>query len=68
MLPRLALPVLVTQGALDRMILPAFGRFTAETVPGARLSLYESAGHSPFWEDAPRFNRELAELVRAAAT
>jgi pimeloyl-ACP methyl ester carboxylesterase len=65
MLPRLALPVLVTQGALDRMILPEFGRFTAEAVPGARLSLYEGAGHSPFREDAPRFNRELAELVRA---
>jgi hypothetical protein len=31
-----------------------------------RLSLYDGAGHSPFFEDPTRFNRELAVLVRAA--
>ncbi len=43
------------------------GRYTAATVPGARLSLYQNVGHAPFWEDAPRFNGELAELARSAA-
>lgn len=33
------------------------------TVPGAKASFYEGIGHSPFWEDAPRFNRELIEFV-----
>lgn len=66
MLPQLRVPVLVTHGAMDRIILPAAGRYTASAVPGGRLSIYEGIGHSPFFEDAPRFNRELAELARAA--
>lgn len=66
-LPQLRVPVLVTHGALDRIVLPAAGRYTASAVPQARLSLYEGIGHSPFFEDAPRFNRELAEFVGAAA-
>jgi non-heme chloroperoxidase len=32
----------------------------------ARLSIYEGIGHAPFYEDAPRFNSELAAFVRAA--
>jgi pimeloyl-ACP methyl ester carboxylesterase len=67
LLPQLRVPVLVTHGAMDRIILPAAGEYTAAAVPGARLSLYEGVGHSPFFEDAPRFNRELAALARAAA-
>jgi pimeloyl-ACP methyl ester carboxylesterase len=65
-LPNLALPVLVTHGARDRVILLAFGQFTAAAIPNARLSIYEDAGHSPFYEDAPRFNRELAAFARVA--
>jgi len=66
MLPQLHVPVLATHGAMDRIILPAASEFTASRVAGARLSRYEGIGHSPFFEDAPRFNRELADLVRAA--
>jgi len=35
-------------------------------VPGARLSLYDGVGHAPFWEEPPRFNRELAQFVKEA--
>jgi non-heme chloroperoxidase len=63
----LSLPVLVTHGDRDKLVLPSMARYTAETVPGARLSIYENIGHAPFWEDAPRFNREPAELARSAA-
>ena len=59
-------PTLVTHGDRDALLAPAMARYTAATVPGARLSLYEGIGHAPFWEDAPRFNRELAELARSA--
>lgn len=62
----LAIPVLVTHGEADRVLLPSLSRYTASLVPGARLSLYPGVGHSPFWEAAPRFNGELAELVRRA--
>ena len=64
-LPRLTLPVLVSHGTHDRVISKAFGEFTASATPGAKLSLYDGIGHSPFWEDAPRFNDELASFVRA---
>ncbi len=67
LLPQLTVPVLITHGTEDRHILPNIARYTAETVPGARLSLYEGIGHAPFEEDAGRFNRELAEFVQAVA-
>jgi non-heme chloroperoxidase len=59
-------PVLVTQGSEDKLVLRGLGELTAAVVPGARLSMYDGIGHAPFAEDAPRFNRELAEFVRAA--
>ena len=65
-LDRLRVPVLVTHGTMDRIILSAAGSYTAAQIPGARLSLYDGVGHSPFFEDPTRFNRELAALVRAA--
>jgi pimeloyl-ACP methyl ester carboxylesterase len=61
----LDIPVLVTHGRRDKIVNLAMSEYTARMAPGARLSIYEESGHSPFWEDAPRFNRELAELARA---
>jgi pimeloyl-ACP methyl ester carboxylesterase len=61
----LDIPVLVTHGARDKLITPVMARHTTGTIPGARLSSCEDIGHSPFWEDAPRFNRELADLARS---
>ena len=63
----LKLPVLVTHGTADRMVLPAMGEHTASVVPGAKMSVYEGIGHCPFWEDTGRFNAELAALVRSAS-
>jgi non-heme chloroperoxidase len=64
----LKIPVLVTQGVEDRLILVAAARYTASVVPNEKLSLYEAIGHAPFFEDPARFNKELAEFVNAAAT
>jgi non-heme chloroperoxidase len=58
----LKLPVLVTHGQADRLVLPESGRLIASRVPHAELSLYPEVGHSPFWEDAPRFNEELSRF------
>jgi non-heme chloroperoxidase len=63
---KLKLPVLVTHGAEDRNAKVGVAKYTASVIPGARLSIYEGIGHSPFYEDAPRFNTELAEFVRGA--
>jgi non-heme chloroperoxidase len=67
MMSKLKLPVLVTHGAEDRNAKLGAGQYTASVIPGAKLSVYEGIGHSPFYEDAPRFNAELAAFVRAAA-
>ena len=67
MMSKLKVPVLVTHGAEDRNARLGAGQYTASVIPGATLSVYEGIGHSPFYEDALRFNRELAAFVRAAA-
>ena len=61
-LAALKIPVLVTHGQEDRLVLPESGRRIASQVKHAELSLYPGVGHSPFWEEAPRFNEELARF------
>jgi len=60
------IPVLVTHGSADRNSNLIAAEYTAKMIPGAKLSVYQGVGHSPFFEDAPRFNAELAAFVRGA--
>ena len=60
---RLTLPVLVTHGRKDTIILEAMAEFIAASVKGSRLSFYDGIGHAAFWEIAARFNTELAAFV-----
>jgi non-heme chloroperoxidase len=66
LLQQFRLPVLVTFGTEDKLLRLSGARHTAAITPGARLSLYDGIGHAPFFEDAPRFNAELADFVRGA--
>lgn len=61
----LRLPVLITQGRLDTMVLPAMAELIQGHCAQARLSWYADCAHGPFLEDPARFNRELADFVRA---
>jgi pimeloyl-ACP methyl ester carboxylesterase len=63
---KLTIPVLVSHGAEDKNAKVETAKYTASVIPGAKLSIYDGTGHSPFYEDAPRFNSELAALVRTA--
>jgi non-heme chloroperoxidase len=63
---KLAIPVLVSHGAEDKNAKVETAKYTASVIPGAKLSVYDGTGHSPFYEDAPRFNSELAALARTA--
>ena len=63
---KLKIPVLVTHGLEDRNAKVDAAKYTASVIPGAKLSIYDGIGHSPFYEDAPRFNAELAAFVRSA--
>lgn len=63
-LAALRLPVLITQGRLDNMVLPPMAELIKAQVPHADLSWYDDVGHGPFMEDPERFNRELAAFAR----
>ena len=62
----LEVPLLVTQGRADTVVLPAMAEHVLATCPTSEASWYDGVGHVPHLEDAERFNRELAELTRRA--
>lgn len=62
-LARLSVPVLVTHGRADTIVLPSMAEHVLDVCKTARPSWYEGVGHMPFGEDQARFDRELAELV-----
>ena len=62
-LSRLSVPVLVTHGLADAIVLPSMAEHVIEVCNTARASWYENVGHLPFLEDAGRFDRELAEFA-----
>jgi pimeloyl-ACP methyl ester carboxylesterase len=65
-LRRLTIPVLVTHGRQDEIILPSMAEHVLAVCPPAVASWYDGVGHMPFVEDAGRFNRELAGFVDRA--
>ena len=60
----LEVPMLVTHGRMDSVVLPAMAEHVLATCPTARASWYDGVGHAPHLEEPERFNRELAELTR----
>ena len=62
----LEVPVLVTQGRADSVVLPAMAEHVLAACPTAKASWYDGVGHVPHLEEPERFNRELAELTRSA--
>jgi non-heme chloroperoxidase len=66
-LARLSVPVLVTHGRADAIILPSMADHTLAVCQAAVPSWYEGVGHMPFVEDAERFNRELTAFTEATA-
>ena len=62
----LQLPLLVSQGRADTVVLPAMAEHVLATCPAAEPSWYDGVGHTAFLEEPERFNRELAALTRRA--
>ena len=67
MLCALEMPILVTQGRADTVVLPAMAEHVLATCPTAVVSWYDGVGHVPHLEETERFNRELAALTRRVA-
>jgi non-heme chloroperoxidase len=60
----LEVPLLVTQGREDTLVLSTMAEHVLAMCPTAEASWYEGVGHLPHMEEPERFNRELAELAR----
>ena len=64
-LSSLSVPVLVTHGRADEIVLPSMAEHVLEVCPAARASWYDDVGHMPFVEAPDRFDAELRELAGA---
>ena len=67
-LQALEVPLLVTHGRADTVVLPAMAEHVLATTPTAEASWYEGVAHAPHLEDPERFNRELAALTQRVRT
>jgi pimeloyl-ACP methyl ester carboxylesterase len=65
-LQNIEIPVLVTQGRCDTVVLPAMSEFIADHCRTAEISWYEGVGHTSFLEEPRRFNQELIQFARNA--
>ena len=63
LLPDLDVPVLVTHGEEDAIVLEAHAEMIADIIPNAETSFYPEIGHAPHMENTRRFNRELRKFV-----
>ncbi|WP_129116155.1 alpha/beta fold hydrolase [Halegenticoccus tardaugens] len=63
-LDALDIPVLLTHGEEDAVVLAAASEQYADRIDDATVSYYPETGHSPFWECPERFNHELREFAR----
>jgi pimeloyl-ACP methyl ester carboxylesterase len=66
-LATVSVPVLVTHGQDDLIVLPSMAEYTLSVCAAATASWYDDVGHMPFWEAPDRFDNELANLAEAAA-
>jgi pimeloyl-ACP methyl ester carboxylesterase len=62
-LSTLTVPVLVTHGRSDNIVLGSMAEHVVSVCPTAQPSWYDDTGHMPFLERADRFNDELADFV-----
>jgi non-heme chloroperoxidase len=58
----LSVPVLVSHGREDAIVLPSMAEHILDACGTATPAWYDGVGHMPFWEDAERFDSELAEF------
>jgi pimeloyl-ACP methyl ester carboxylesterase len=64
-LARIRVPTLVIQGDADRIVRVSAATHIVATVPAAKLLVYEGVGHAVQLDAPQRFDRDLAEFVRA---
>ena len=66
LLEGITVPVLVTHGRSDTVVLPAMADYILNHCKTAEVSWYEGVGHAPFLEEPLRFNTELKRFAVSA--
>jgi pimeloyl-ACP methyl ester carboxylesterase len=66
-LAQITVPVSIWQGAQDRMVPSAHGRWLAANVPGARVRLNDDDGHISLVRQLPRILDDLATAAEGGA-
>jgi non-heme chloroperoxidase len=66
LLEKITVPVLVTHGRSDTVVLPAMAEYVLSHCKTAQASWYEGVGHAPFVEEPLRFNTELKRFAASA--
>lgn len=64
-LGRVRVPVLVTQGREDQVVLPAMSEHTLSVIKHAKGVFHDGVGHSLFYEVPDRFNADLTVFLRS---
>jgi non-heme chloroperoxidase len=52
-------PTLIITGKQDQLISPAMAKYTQGQIKHAKLEIFDKSGHTPFFEEADRFNLAL---------
>ncbi|MCF8130872.1 MAG: alpha/beta hydrolase [Deltaproteobacteria bacterium] len=58
-------PVLLTHGENDALVLTDMAKYHKDKISHAEISFYPGVGHTPFWENSERFNRELRSFMES---
>jgi pimeloyl-ACP methyl ester carboxylesterase len=62
-LSTLSVPVLVTHGRADAIVLPSMAEHVLQVCKTSEPSWYDGVGHLTFWQEHQRFSRELGDFV-----
>ncbi len=64
-LPKFNVPTVIARGSVDGVITQAQAETLTKSIKGAKLVIYEGAGHSPFHEVAAQFNKDLSAFAKS---
>jgi non-heme chloroperoxidase len=66
LLQEIRVPLLVSHGRSDTVVLPSMADYILKHCKTAEASWYDGVGHAPFLEEPLRFNTELKQFAERA--